>query len=169
MILSEDMTSVRLHAYLQKLLSEEIDRIDERFRLADTDGTSVDTEAMRALLAADELDGVLAELKSQVSGLKQRINEKLTEQFGLLGVQSQNIDGATVYRNVEKYANAKPECRTALVAWAREQDGMEEMIVLQPAKFKSWCREQIEQETFPEQIAEMVNIFEKPSLRIRRT
>jgi hypothetical protein len=156
-----------LQIVLQRLLSDELNRIEQQFRDADDTGTNVDLQAVRALLDADSLDGFLKELGNQASGLKQLINEKLTEQFGLLGLQSTNIDNKTIYRNVDKYANAKPECRTALVEWARENE-LEDMIVVQPQKFKSWCKEQIEAGTFPEEIADMVDIFEKPSLRIRR-
>lgn len=169
-VLEQEVTSQRLHAYLQRLISEELGRIEQQFRDADDTGTNVDMQAVRALLAANELDGIVKELGNQVGGLKQLINEKLTEQFGLLGLQSTNVDGQTVYRNVEKYANAKPECRQQLVAWARE-NGLDDMIVVQPQRFKSWCREHMEGDDggLPVAIAEMVDVFEKPSLRIRRS
>lgn len=167
-LVDAETSGASLHYVFQRLASNELARIEEQFRLADDRGTNVDIQAIRALLAADELDGVLSEIKNQVSGVKQAINEKLTEQFGLLDVQSMNVDNRTVYRNVEKYANAKPEHRQDLVKWARENE-LEDMIVVQPQRFKSWCREQIENGGLPEEIASLVDVFEKPSLRIRRS
>lgn len=117
-----------------------------------------------------ELKGELDELSEQASQRRAEmtlIESRLLEQFALNGLQSMNIDGCCVYHNVEKYANAKKEFRPQLVEWAR-RTGLDDMIVLQPASFKSWCREQIEQGELPAEIAGMVDIFEKPSLRVRK-
>jgi hypothetical protein len=95
----------------------------------------------------------------------------LTEQFAANGVQSINIDGCTVFLRLERYANARPQCRSELVAWARAS-GLDDMIVVQPQRFKSWCREQLDSEAcgfaLPSEIAGMVNVFETAALRIRR-
>lgn len=161
---------VTLQTTLQTLISNELGKIDAQFQGADHSGTGVDTKAVEALLAANELSATLTELSNQVSGLKSQINEQLTEQFALLGVQSMSVNGSTVYKNVEKYANAKPEHRQALVEWARANE-LDDMIVVQPQRFKAWCREQLEGENtrgLPAEIQGMVEIFEKASLRIRR-
>ena len=161
---------VTLQSTLQTLIANELGKIDAKFHSADHGGTGVDTKAVEALLAANELASTLTELSNQVSALKSQINEQLTEQFALLGVQSMSVNGSTVYKNVEKYANAKPEHRRELVEWARRNE-LDDMIVVQPQRFKSWCREQFENENtrgLPEEIAGMVEIFEKVSLRIRK-
>ena len=106
---------VTLQSTLQTLIANELGKIDAKFHSADHGGTGVDTKAVEALLAANELASTLTELSNQVSALKSQINEQLTEQFALLGVQSMSVNGSTVYKNVEKYANAKPEHRRELV------------------------------------------------------
>jgi hypothetical protein len=114
----------------------------------------------------DELNAQAAQTRGEMS----QVEERLVEQFALSGVSSMNVNGKTVYRNVEKYANARKEHRGELVAWARE-NGLDDMIVLQPASFKSWCREQLEGDDatgLPTEIAPMVDIFEKTSLRVRK-
>lgn len=114
----------------------------------------------------DDANTEAARLRAEMS----QVEERLVEQFALCGVSSLNIKGKTVYRNTEKYANARKEHRTELVAWARD-NGLDDMIVLQPQSFKSWCREQLEGDDaagLPAAIAPMVDIFEKVSLRVRK-
>jgi hypothetical protein len=158
-----------LQKTLQTLIDNELGKIDALFHSADANASGVDVRAVAAFLDAHELDGLLGKLNNQVNALKQLFNDQLTEQFALLGVQSMNVNGSTVYKNVERYANAKPECRRQLVEWARE-NGLDDMVVVQPQRFKSWCRELLEGEDggLPAAIADMVEVFEKPSLRIRR-
>lgn len=155
---------------MQNMVSRQVESIADQFQAADTTGTSIDANAVAALLRANELETALGELKGQVAALKTQINESLVEQFALLGVQNMNVNGSCVYRHVDRYANAKAEFRGQLVAWAREND-LDDMIVLQPARFKSWCREQLESENargLPPEIFDMVEIFERASLRIRK-
>ena len=158
-----------LQKTLQRLIDNEVGKMDALFHSADGDGMAIDPRAIQALLIANELDGLLRKLQNQVDGIKQIFADQLVEQFALLGVQSMNLHGQTVFKNVDRFANAKPECRQQLVAWAREND-LDDMIVLQPQRFKSWCREQLEgpEGALPDEIAGMVEIFEKASLRIRK-
>lgn len=158
----------QLQHTLQAIINNELGKIDALFQSATAEGP--DVKAVSALLEATELDKMLGELSGQVSALKNQMNEKLTEQFALSGVQNMSVNGSTVYKHVEKYANAKADCRQQLVAWARANE-LDDMIVVQPQRFKSWCRERLEDENgrgLPEEIADMVEIFEKVSLRVRK-
>ena len=121
-------------------------------------------EYLRLKACLQELADEAAELRAEM----RPVEERLAEQFIMGGVQNMSMDGHTCYVSVDKYANAKRDCREKLIEWARESN-MEDMIVLQPASFKAWCKEYIsEHGDLPVEIQEYVNVFEKATLRVRR-
>ncbi len=128
------------------------------------DTTDLD-ELLQLREEIDEINAVLGERKKTLKAIESRV----AEQFALNGVNSMNVNGSTIYRHTEKYANAKKEHRSELVDWARENE-LDDMIVLQPSSFKSWCKEQLQDAGgLPAEIAEMVDVFEKSSVRVRKS
>jgi len=133
--------------------------------------SGIDQDDVVAFLDLSEQIGTMNEQLNQLKAARGKIEERLVEQFMVNNVQSMNVNGSTVYRHTEQFANCKADCRQQLVAWARE-NGLDEMIVVQPARFKSWCREQLndqENGELPPAVAEMVEIFEKQSMRVRKS
>ena len=131
--------------------------------------TSIDMDAIKRIL---ELKQEIDETNDRLSGLKAeraQLEAELTEQYALNGVTSMACDGHTLYRTVDRYANAKPECRQEIVEWAR-QNGLDDMIAVNPARFKSWCKEQMDDnETLPASLVDKVTFFEKVNLRVRKS
>ena len=127
----------------------------------------VDFQMLKDYMQLSKDAGELAAKAKRLRAEAALLEDKLVEQFATAGVQNMSVDGKTVYLRVDKYANAKADNRAELVAWAREHD-LDDMIVLQPARFKSWCREHIEESgELPAEISEWVNLFETVKLLIK--
>lgn len=130
--------------------------------------TAVDFEAIKRVI---ELDDQIKDLGAQVNQLKaerSQLEQRLVEQYALNGLTSMNCDGRTLYRNVEKFANAKPECRAEIVEWAR-QSGLADMVAVNPARFKAWCAERIKEDgDLPAELTDKVTFYERISLRNRK-
>ncbi len=131
--------------------------------------TQVDFADLKELLRLDAEIAELSEAADRARAARSVVEKRLVEQFATSGVQSLNVDGRSVYLRVEQYANAKPEFRGELVAWARDND-LEEMIVVQPQRFKSWCKERLDSpEGLPAEIADKVNVFQAAAIRSRKS
>ena len=138
---------------------------------------SIDQTDVDLLLVLNEQ---IANVEEQLSGLnadRANTEARLVEQFDLHGVQSMNVNGQTVYRKTNKHVSCKAECRQQLVEWAQKH-GLAEMIVVQPARLKSWCKEQLEdveiggirhRGELPAEVAELVTIYDKQSIRVRKS
>jgi len=112
----------------------------------------------------DKLKEEIAEVEKALTPL----DVQLAEQFALAGVQSVNMAGRTVYRNVDKYITVKADQREQAVAIANAL-GLDELIVLQPARLKSYISEQLEETgEMPGDFASVLNVFEKASMRVRK-
>jgi hypothetical protein len=146
--------------------------------------SGVDYEDLNEFIAlSDQLDD-LAKQQTQLKAQRDKVEERLIEQYALTATQSMNVAGRCIYRHSETYANAIAAFRAELVAWATEND-LDEMIVVQPARFKSYCKELMDTaareaseagepvpaaaDRLPEEIRGMVSIFEKSSIRIRKS
>lgn len=137
--------------------------------LADTlDATTDDVRDFLDLTAQrDDLRGKLALIEEE----RGKVEARLVERFALNGVQNMKVNGATMYLNVDVHASVPPERREAALAAARSL-GLDDLISLQPQRFAAWCREQLRDETtggrLPREFEGLVNVYERPSLRVRR-
>lgn len=97
-----------------------------------------------------------------------KLETLLVEQFGANGTQSIKRDGKTFFLQREFSATAVPDQRQALVEVMREL-GHDEMIVVQPQRLASWCREMLGDEAtgLPEEVKPLVRIHEAMRLRMR--
>lgn len=142
--------------------------LTEQHDLVDESPVGVDFDAIKRVIELDEEIGELSAKANQLKAERTRLEEMLVEQYAMNGLTSMNCDGRTLYRNVEKYANAKAECRDQIVEWAR-REGLADMIAVNPARFKSWCKERIQEDgNLPAEIADKVTFYERVSLRNRK-
>ncbi|MEM9354463.1 MAG: hypothetical protein AAGA92_15765 [Planctomycetota bacterium] len=127
----------------------------------------VDLNSLKRVL---EIDEELSRLRDEESRLKKErgtLESLLCEQYALGNVTSMNVDGKTCYLRTDKSASVPAEHRGGMVEWA-EREGLEDMIVLQPQRLKSWAKEYIEEHgALPEAIADKVRLYEKVSIRVR--
>lgn len=96
-----------------------------------------------------------------------KLEALLVEQFTLQGTQSIKRGGKTFFLQREFSATAKPESKQALVEAMRSL-GLDEMIVVQPQRLASYCREMLgNEEALPAEVSPLVNIHEAMRLRMR--
>ena len=118
-----------------------------------------------------DLKGKISELETEATRLKDeasKLEELIIENMQLEAVQSLNTNGAMCYLHRSTYPRIKREFRIPAVEWARRH-GLDEMVALQSQSFASWCREEIATEgSLPAELANMVESYEKTSLRIRK-
>ena len=116
----------------------------------------------------DEQRAILKSIEDE----RAKVEARLGEAFTLAGVQNIKVNGHTVYKQVDSYISIKPECQRDAVAVA-EGLGLEELIVLQPQRFKSWAKEQLDSEEaghrLPDEFTSLVNQYETISVRVRKS
>jgi len=115
-----------------------------------------------------ERDAMRDALKS-IEDRRSALEAELVEQFALNDVKSLKVTGFTVYLQVDQRVNVKADCREAAIAAARSLD-LEELIAIQPQRFQAWAKEMIANEGgLPAELTSLVNVFEQPSIRCRKS
>lgn len=116
----------------------------------------------------DDLRDQLKKVEDQRS----EVERELTERFAMNGLQSVKLKGHTIYLQVEQHASVKAEFRQDAIDAARRLE-LEDMITLQPQRFAAWCREQLRDEAtggkLPTEFEGLVTVYEKASMRMRRS
>lgn len=95
------------------------------------------------------------------------LEKLLVEQCALNGTQSIKRNGKAFYLVHEKSVTVIPEQRAAAVEAARKL-GLDDMIVLQPARFGSYAREMLNDTgALPEEFNGLTKVFEQTRMRVR--
>lgn len=110
----------------------------------------------------DELKAVNAELEEVEQQLAElMINEEM---------QNFTRNGQTFYLNTRIYANAIADRKEELFAWLKE-NGYGDLVyeTVNANSLAAFVREQLEEaDKFPEGLAELVNVFEKTTVGMRK-
>lgn len=131
--------------------------------------TKAPTEDMAELIdLIDDKRNLQAELRD----LEKRIAEiepRVAEWMLANGVQNVGLGDKTVYKSVQTSASVKAECKREAVDAAKAL-GLDDLIVLQPQSFASWCREMLSDVggELPAELREFVNVYETVRVNVRK-
>lgn len=114
------------------------------------------------------------ELESEIKALNAEIEEteaKLAELMLEEEMQNFTRNGRIFYLNTKVYASAVAERKAELYKWLKE-NGYGDLVyeTVNANSLAAFVREQLEEaDELPEGLAEMVNVFEKTTVGIRKT
>ncbi len=138
--------------------------------MATAELTQFDIDLRRFCNLKDEIAKTEAALK-MLKGETAKIEAVLVEEYALKGIQSINAHGQCIYLTHETSITVKADCKRAAVEVARSL-GLDDLIVLQPWNFKSYCKEMLADETagnaIPVEFTELVNVYEATRVRARK-
>lgn len=125
---------------------------------------------------ADELAG-LKERKKELEDMLKEVNERIATVEEILStrmleeeLQSFNRNGKTFYVQTKTFASAVPERKAELFQWLKDH-GFGDMVTetVNANTLSAWVREQLEEsESLPEGLEELVNVYEKTTVGIRK-
>lgn len=125
--------------------------------------------ADRLLELRQQKDNLEAELK-EVNTELEKVQQDLVEQMRLNGLDNFRRNGKLFVPVTKTWASPKSEFKEAVFTWLKE-NGFGDMVkeTVHSQTFNSWANEMIEQEgMLPEEIAEMVSVFDKVSVQVRK-
>lgn len=112
------------------------------------------------------LDDELKAINTRIAEVEEELaNKMLTEE-----IQSFQRSGKTFYVTTKVFASAVPERKAKLFAWLKE-NGFGDMVTetVNANTLSAWVREQLEEsESLPEGLEELVNVYEKTTVGIRK-
>ena len=112
------------------------------------------------------LDDELKAVNSRIAEVEEQLANKMVEEE----IQSFQRSGKTFYVTTKVFASAVPERKAELFAWLKEH-GFGDMVTetVNANTLSAWVREQLEEsETLPEDLEELVNVYEKTTVGIRK-
>ena len=113
------------------------------------------------------------ELESEIKALNAQIDETETQLVELMieeEMQNFTRNGQMFYLNTKVYASAVAERKAELYKWLKE-NGYGDLVyeTVNANSLAAFVREQLEEaDELPEGLAEMVNVFEKTTVGIRK-
>ena len=134
-------------------------------------------------MTGKELKGLLKEitklqskkesLQEEMNGINVRlanVRQLLVEEFALMDLSSLNYNGHTIYRRIDRHVSVdKQKMEKAMTTLRRHKLG--DLISVQPARYKSWVLEQLDQEgggELPKWAEDFTVIHEVPTVRVRK-
>ena len=131
---------------------------------------------MDLFIVADDLVRYRDQKKEIEEALKE-INELIAqteEQLvsAMIGEEMQNFtrNGRQFILTNRTYANAKAGMMPEICSWMKD-NGLEDMVKesIHPQTLQAWVKEQIEEAgALPEELSELVNVYEKSGISIRK-
>jgi len=112
------------------------------------------------------LDDELKAVNARIAEVEEELSNRMLEEE----IQSFQRSGKTFYVTTKVFANAVPERKNDLFVWLKEH-GFGDMITetVNANTLSAWVREQLEEsESLPEGLEELVNVYEKTSVGIRK-
>lgn len=113
-----------------------------------------------------ELEDELKEVNAMIAKTDEELSTIMLEEE----LQSFNRNGQTFYVNTKTYASAVPDKKHELFAWLKNH-GYGDMVTetVNANTLSAWVREQLEEsESLPEGLEELVNVYEKTTVGIRK-
>ena|SRR5690606_27570624 len=113
-----------------------------------------------------ELEDTLKEVNARIATVEEILSTRMLEEE----VQSFNRNGKTFYVQTKTFASAVPERKHELFAWLKDH-GFGDMVTetVNANTLSAWVREQLEEsESLPEGLEELVNVYEKTTVGIRK-
>lgn len=123
---------------------------------------------------------VLAELRDQkkksedmlkeINEMIAQTEEQLVEQMVAEEMQNFTRNGRQFILTSRTYANAKAGMMPAVCDWMKDND-LGDMVkeAIHPQTLQAWVKEQIEEAgSLPEELSELVNVYEKSGISIRK-
>lgn len=145
-------------------------------RLPDLDNLPGDD--VEAILLLDGAIKMLETLAKVAREKRQAVADRMAEEWGALGKQSENRNGRTIYKSRDLYCGAKKGMSESLVD-AMQSEGLGDLVkdTIHPSTLKSWVREnspvdesgERDYSQIPESIRSMLNIYESFSIRVRNS
>lgn len=112
------------------------------------------------------LDDELKAVNARIAEVEEQLASKMVEEE----IQSFQRSGKTFYVTTKVFASAVPERKVELFAWLKDH-GFGDMVTetVNANTLSAWVREQLEEsESLPEGLEELVNVYEKTSVGIRK-
>jgi len=112
------------------------------------------------------LDDELKAVNARITEVEEQLASKMVEEE----IQSFQRSGKTFYVTTKVFASAVPERKAELFAWLKEH-GFGDMVTetVNANTLSAWVREQLEEsESLPEGLEELVNVYEKTTVGIRK-
>lgn len=112
------------------------------------------------------LDDELKAVNARIAEIDEILSSRMLEEE----LQSFNRNGRTFYVQTKTFASAVPERKAELLAWLKE-NGYGDMVTetVNANTLSAWVREQLEEsESLPEGLEELVNVYEKTTVGIRK-
>jgi hypothetical protein len=135
-----------------------MDQTAQVFQLAD-----------RLLELRDRKNALEEEIK-EVNAELERVQQELIEQMRLNGLDNFRRNGKLFIPVTKTWASPKAEFKEAVITWLKE-NGFGDMVkeTVHSQTFNSWANEMIEQEgMLPEEIADLVSVYDKVSVQVRK-
>lgn len=127
------------------------------------------TEDMAELIDLIEnkrnLQAELKEIEKRIASVEPLVAEWMLAN----GVQNVGLGDKTVYKSVSTNASVKADCKRQAVEAARGL-GLDDLIVLQPQSFASYCREMLSDVggELPAELRDYVNVYETVRVGVRK-
>ena len=143
---------------MEQAIAYQVGTADDIFSLADR---------LRALKAHK------SDLNEEIKGVNAQIDETETQLVELMvdeEMQNFTRNGQMFYLNTKVYASAVAERKAELYKWLKE-NGYGDLVyeTVNANSLAAFVREQLEEaDELPEGLAEMVNVFEKTTVGIRK-
>ena len=113
-----------------------------------------------------ELEDELKEVNAEIAGTEEQLVSAMIEEE----MQNFTRNGRQFVMTTRTYVNAKAGMMPALCSWMKEND-LGDMVKesVHPQTLQAWVKEQIEEAgALPEELNEMVNVYEKSGITIRK-
>ncbi len=111
-------------------------------------------------------EDALKEINEMISQTEEQLVAQMVEEE----MQNFTRNGRQFVLTTRTYANAKSGMMPALCTWMRE-NGLKDMVKesIHPKTLQAWVKEQIEEVgALPEDLSELVNVYEKSGISIRK-
>jgi len=113
-----------------------------------------------------QLESEIKEVNTQIEEVETKLAELMLEKE----IQNFTRNGQMFYLNTKIYASAVPERKEELFTWLKK-NGYGDMVyeTVNANSLAAFVREQIEEaDELPEGLAELVNVFEKTTVNMRK-
>ena len=113
-----------------------------------------------------ELEDELKEVNAEIAGTEEQLVSAMIEEE----MQNFTRNGRQFILTNRTYANAKAGMMPAVCEWMKD-NGLGDMVKesIHPKTLQAWVKEQIEEAgALPEELSELVNVYERSGISIRK-
>lgn len=123
---------------------------------------------LRRLLELRNMSDELSRQAKPVNAEIDAIQERVIERMGGLGMDSTALDGHTFTRTTTPYPSIKDGCKEQVIAALNEMGLGDKLVTVNHPALKAKINEWIKEDSMPSGMADMIKVFDKHSLSIRK-